>query len=222
MPSVILFFSCCAMARSPTKLDGASNTSWTWKKRASPTAAKPAAAGFSIGFRDSERPLAFHRHAGARARVRPVIPHRAVLRTTIVPERDRIFGPSETALEPRIFRMLVKIRQNGIAFIAWNADNMAGEAAIHIESFFPGYRMRPDHRMLRAWISWLVRNAGTRIKTAIHGFTVVAGGQAVEIGFHPIRQGVIGRIHAGEQGIAATRWTLPDVQNAAHRRLQIA
>src|SRR5262245_1188108 len=210
------------MARSPTKLVVASNMSWTWKKRASPTAARPAAAGFRIGFSESERTLAFHCHAGARARVRPVIPHRAVLRTTVVPECDRIFGPSETALEQRIFRMLVKVRQHGIAFIAWNADDMAGETTIYVERFFSGYRVCPDNRMFGARISWLVGNAGTRIETAIHGFAVMDGGQAVEIGFHPIRQGVIGRIHAGEQGIAAVRRTLPDVENAAHRRLEIA
>src|SRR5262245_33172223 len=210
------------MARSPTKLAAASNTSWTWKKRASPTAARPAAAGFSIGFSESERTLAFNRHASARARVRPVVPHRAVLRTTIVPECDRIFGPSESALEQRVFRVLVKIRQNGIALIAWNADDVAGESAVHIESFFFGSGVRPDHRMFGARINWLVGNASTRVETAIHWFAVVDGGQAVEIGFHPIRQGVIGRIHAGEQGIAAMRRTLPDVENAAHRRLEIA
>jgi hypothetical protein len=125
-------------------------------------------------------------------------------------------------LEQRIFRVLVKVQQDSIAFIAWNADDMAGETAIHIERFFPGYRMRPDNRMFGARISWLVRNAGTRIKTAIHGFTVVDGRQAVEVGFHPIRQGVIGCVHAGEQGVAAVRRALPDVENAAHRRLEIA
>src|SRR4029434_8774427 len=124
-------------------------------------------------FSRSERTLAFHRHASARARVRPVVPHRAVLRTTIVPESNRTFGPSETALEQRIFRVLIEIGQHGIAFIARNANNVARETAVHVKRFFSGYRVRPDNRMFGARISWLVRNAGTRIKTAIHGFTVV-------------------------------------------------
>src|SRR5262245_62871891 len=114
--------------------------------------------------RRSERTLAFHRHTSPRARVRPVVPHRAVLRTTIVPECDRIFGPSETALKQRIFRMLIEIGQHGIAFIAWNANDMVREAAVHVERLFSGDRMRPDHRMFGARISWLARNAGIGIQ----------------------------------------------------------
>ena len=40
-----------------------------------------------------------HRYLRARTRVWPVIPHRAVLGAAIVPERDGIFRPAETALE---------------------------------------------------------------------------------------------------------------------------
>ena len=45
---------------------------------------------------------------------------------------------------------------------------------------------------------------------------------AVEISFHPVGQRVVGRIHIGEQRIAAHRRTGLDVQNAAHRRFRVA
>src|SRR5262245_33775299 len=93
----------------------ASNTSWIWKKRALRTAARMAAAGYSRLLSEvrtlavSERTLAFHRHPVTRPRVRPVIPHRPVLRAAIVPEGDRIFGPAKPALEKRIFGVLIEI-----------------------------------------------------------------------------------------------------------------
>ena len=49
-----------------------------------------------------DRPLALHGDARARARVRPVIPHRAMLGAAIVPERDRVLAPAEAALEQRV------------------------------------------------------------------------------------------------------------------------
>src|SRR5690242_7017524 len=57
----------------------------------------------------SDRALALDGDARARARMRPVIPHRAVLRAAIVPEGDRVLGPAEAALEQRVLRVLIKI-----------------------------------------------------------------------------------------------------------------
>ena len=49
--------------------------------------------------RPSDGALALDGDARAGARVRPVIPHRAVLGAAIVPEGDRVLGPAEAALE---------------------------------------------------------------------------------------------------------------------------
>src|SRR5262245_15374044 len=59
--------------------------------------------------RTLHRPLALHRDAGAGSRVRPVIPHRAMLGAAVVPEGDRILGPAEATLKQRVFRVLVEI-----------------------------------------------------------------------------------------------------------------
>src|SRR6201996_4346540 len=89
----------------------------------------------------SHRPLALHGDAGAGAGVRPVVPHRAVLGATVVPERDRILAPAEAALEQRVLRMLVEIGQHRIALVAGNADDVAGEAAVDIKRPLAGHGM---------------------------------------------------------------------------------
>src|SRR3569833_110351 len=109
----------CGMIRSSADLDVASLTP--------ATALQPC---FAL---DSRRPLALHGDTGAGAGVRPVVPHRAVLCATVVPERDRVLGPAETALEQRILRMLVEIGKDRVAFVSWDADDVAGEASVDIE-----------------------------------------------------------------------------------------
>src|SRR5215471_11069082 len=78
-----------------------------------------------IAARRLHRPLALHRDARAGAGVRPVVPHRAMLGAAIVPERDRVLGPAEAALEQRILRVLIEIGENGLALVARNADDEA-------------------------------------------------------------------------------------------------
>ena len=62
--------------------------------------------GHDTAAQDLYRPFALHRHAKAGPRVRPVVPHCAVLRAAIVPERHRVLPPAEPALEQRIFRQI--------------------------------------------------------------------------------------------------------------------
>ena len=71
-------------------------------------------------------------------RVRPVVSHRAVLGAAVVPKRDRVFRPPEAALEQRAFRVLAEIDEDGVALIARNADDVAGEAAVDIERLLAG------------------------------------------------------------------------------------
>src|SRR5262249_11414956 len=81
----------------------------------------------------SVRLVARHGDAIAAARVRPVVPHGAVLNTAIVPEGDRVRAPAEAALEQRTLHVLVEIVQDGVAFVARHASKRTGEAAIDIQ-----------------------------------------------------------------------------------------
>src|SRR5437763_10948719 len=95
----------------------------------------------------SHRPFALHRHAGAGAGVRPVVPHRAVLGAAVVPERNRVLAPAEAALEQRIFGVLIEVVQHRIALVARDADDMARETAVDVERLLAGHRVGANHRM---------------------------------------------------------------------------
>src|SRR5579863_8870136 len=101
----------------------------------------------SLRLPSSHRAIALHRDAVARTGVRPIVPHRTMLRTTIVPERDGVFLPAKPALEQRAFRMLVEVFEDSRAFITRHADQTFGESAIYIKRLLPGHRMRAHHRM---------------------------------------------------------------------------
>lgn len=73
----------------------------------------------------------------ARGRVRPVVPHRPVLRAAIVAERDRVLGPAEAALEKRILRVLEEMAQDRDALVARNANDVRCEAAIDLKRLLP-------------------------------------------------------------------------------------
>src|SRR5437868_8340602 len=134
----------------------------------------------------SHRPLALHRHAGAGAGVRPVIPHRAVLGAAVVPEGDRVFAPAEAALEQWIFRVLVEIGENSIALVLGDADDVTRKAAVDIERLLARHRMDADHRMLGARIGGLIGDAVIGVEPAVDGFAVVQRGEPVEISLHPV------------------------------------
>src|SRR5258705_6463727 len=112
------------------------------------------------------RPLPLHRHPRAGARVRPVVPHRAMLGAAVVPERDGIFRPAEAALEQRVFRVLVEIGQHGVTLVAGNADDKAGEATVDVERLLAGHRMGAHHRMFRARIFRTVGHAVIDVEPA--------------------------------------------------------
>ncbi len=78
--------------------------------------------------------------------------------------------------------------------------------------------MGADHRVGAAGVA-LVH---VREQRPVDVVAVVHGGQAIQIGLHPLRQGVIGGVHAGEHGVAAHRRDGRQVQDRAHRRLGVA
>src|SRR5690349_3072511 len=170
----------------------------------------------------SERLVSGDSDAVAAAGVGPVVPHRTVLDAAIVPEGDRVRLPAEAALEQRVFHVLVEVVQDAVALVARHADQVAGEAAIHIERLLARHRMSAHHRMDRARILLLLGDAEILVEAAIDRCAVMERRQAVEIGLHAVRQRLVGGVHVGEQRIAALGRTGLDVEDGAHRRFLVA
>ena len=118
--------------------------------------------------------------------------------------------------------MVPQIVQDRVALVARDADDALGEAAVDIERLLAGHRMRADHRMFGARIGRLVGNAEVGIGAAIGVLAVMDRGEAFQVALHPIGQRLIGRVHRGEQRVAAARRALADIQDAAHRRFHVA
>ena len=76
--------------------------------------------------------------------------------------------------------------------------------------------------MLGARILRLVGDAEIPVEAAIDLLAVMEGGHAFEILLQAIRQRLVGGVHRGEQGVAALGRALLDVEDAAHRRLEVA
>ena len=118
--------------------------------------------------------------------------------------------------------MLVEVAEDPLALVAGDAEDAGGEALVDIQRAAPGDRVGADHRVLGARVAGFVGDALLGEHPAIDMLPVMQGGQPVQIGLHPVRQRLIGRIHAGEERIAAMRRTFLDVEDAAHRRLEVA
>src|SRR5690349_2560922 len=103
-----------------------------------------------------------------------------MLRAAIVPERDRVLGPAEAALEQRVLAVLIEITENRVALVAWHAGEVRGEAAVHVERSSARDRMRADDRMFRAGISRFVRHAIVRVEPAIGELSVMQRGEPIE------------------------------------------
>ncbi|MHC2381790.1 hypothetical protein ACVIHA_006188 [Bradyrhizobium liaoningense] len=145
-----------------------------------------------------------------------------MLGAAVVPEGDGVLGPAEAALEQRVLGVLVEISQHRIALVARDAVDVAGEAAVDVERLPARDRMRAHDGMLGMRIRGTVGHAVIGVESAIDRFAIVQRGEPVEIGLHAVRQRLIGRVHVGEQRVAAAWRALPDVKDRAHRRLEIA
>ena len=71
-------------------------------------------------------------------------------RGTIVPERHRAGLPFEAALVFGCLGVIAQHRQQRVAFVAVQFLDVGGEAAIDVERPAPGFRVRANHRTLRA------------------------------------------------------------------------
>src|SRR5271166_608045 len=138
------------------------------------------------------RVAALHLHAVAGAHVGPVVPDRLVVRAAVIPERDRMRGPAETAGPLRLVAMIDQEPQHTLAFKPRQFVDVGGEVLIDEDHLPAGHRMTRDDGVHRN------RRAGPE-----HAGAVMGRGQAREILLHPVRKCIIGRIHARKQGIAA-------------------
>src|SRR5262245_463991 len=111
--------------------------------------------------------------------MRPVVPHRSVLGTAIVPERDRVQLPAEATLKQWVFHVLVEIAQDSIAFVDGNAEDARRKATIDKERPLPRDRMRTNHGMLGAGIDRLVELAIVVKQPPIHVLAVMDGVQSL-------------------------------------------
>src|SRR5437763_787070 len=88
---------------------------------------------------------------------------------------------SLSSQEQGVFRVLVEIGQPGVALVAGDADDEAGEAAVDIECLLAGHRMGAPHRVFGARIFALVGDAVIGVEPAIGLLAVVQRGEPVEI-----------------------------------------
>src|ERR1035437_3031736 len=93
--------------------------------------------------------------------------------------------------------MPVEIAQHRIALVARDTDNVAGKTAVDVERLLAGHRVGAQHRVLGARIGRPVGDAVVGVEPAIDRFAVMQRGEPVEIGLHPLRQRIIGRVHIG-------------------------
>src|SRR5439155_4166995 len=105
--------------------------------------------------------------------------------------------------------------------VGGNTHDAPREAAIDVKRLLARDGMGADDRVLGLGIAFLVLHAKIRVLPAI-ALAVVDRGQAREILLHPIGQGLVGGIHAGEERVAAERRAGLYVEDAAERRLGIA
>ena len=145
-----------------------------------------------------------------------------MLDAAVVPEGDGVGAPAEAALEQRVLHVLVEIAQDAVALVARHADQAAGEAAIDVERLLAGHGVCANHRVLGARVLRLVRHTEILVEAAIDRLAVVDRGHALEIPLHAVAERFVGGVHAGEQRVAAFGRAGLDVEDAAHRRLDIA
>src|SRR5580698_2919157 len=107
-----------------------------------------------------ERPVARDRHAMTVAAIWKVIPQGLVLHAPIVPERDRIRLPAESALELGPLDMAIEHLQQRDTLRLFQLDDSRREHPVDEERVASANRMGSHHRMLRAWILRLARRGG--------------------------------------------------------------
>src|SRR5258708_91412 len=198
-----------------------SSTSTTWRSRPSSRSCRSRARGRAMRRKKLNRAGALDRDAVARAGVRPVIPHRVMLDTAIVPECDRVLLPAKAALEERVRHVLVQIAQHAVALVARQAVDVARKALVDVERLPAGHRMGAHDGVVGGGIALLILDTEILVLPAIV-LAVMPSGETFEILLQAVAKRLVGRVHVREQRVAAARRAFPDVEDRAHRRLGIA
>src|SRR5215470_815651 len=89
----------------------------------------------------SKRPIAFDRHATARARLRVIVPECLVLDAAVVPEGDRMTLPGEPHLKFLTRAVLAQKLEERSALVPRQPIDMSGEVAVDEQRLAPGHRV---------------------------------------------------------------------------------
>src|ERR1700733_15959100 len=104
----------------------------------------------------------------------PIIPNCLVMRAAIVPERDRMGAPAETARPLRLVAVIDQEPQNAFTFQERQFVDLRCEIGIDVNDLSSADRVSNDDRTRRD------RRAGAKTPRAL-----MARGQSRKVGFHP-------------------------------------
>ena len=145
-----------------------------------------------------------------------------MLRAPVVPEGQRIGLPGDPAPQPRR-RGDVPVQhvQHGTALGAAQTDDVRREALVDVEDLAARARVAGDHRVLIAGIAAFRRRR--LVRTDVGNRAVVDSRQPVQESLDGFGEQFVGKVHVGEQGVAAARLRrLGDVQHGPEWRNGVA
>ena len=116
--------------------------------------------------------------------------------------------------------MVVEVVEHGFALLRRHALEAVGEERIDEERLAAGDRMGARHRvhMLGGSVTPSLVHAAESRRVEVRLTRDVQRTEAVQHLPHALRQGLVGEVHVGEQGVAPDRRELPPVEHGASRR----
>ena len=132
----------------------------------------PSRRWYVLRYEGSNRLVARHGHAEPRTGVRPVIPHRPMLHTAVVPKRHRVLLPTKPALKQRIFRMAIQVCEHRRTLVPRHADQSPGKSAVDIERLAPCHRMRADHGVFGPRVDRFIGDSKVCISSTVGFFAL--------------------------------------------------
>jgi hypothetical protein len=166
------------------------------------------------------RSVPLYRHAVSRPGLWEIVPECDVLDAAVVPERDAVLLPAEAGLEHGFGAVFIETRQDVVALVAGDLVDMGCEDGVHEEALFTCDGVCANKGVGGFGVDRArVVDPCVAVAATPDALPVMGRGQAFEISFHSVRQGIIGCRHAGEEGVSADRWDGVQVQDTPHRRL---
>ena len=168
-----------------------------------------------------ERSVALDGDAIAVTGLGVVVPDRQVLGAAVVPEGDRVLTPLEAAVVVGLRAVPEQEREQGVALGDGQVLDARREPLVHVERGLAGDRVGADDGVLGRRVV-AVAEVARAVAPPVVLLAFVDGGQSGEKVLHPVRQALVGGVHAGEERVAAAGRHLDDTQHARHRRLDVA